>query len=95
MFVGVGSLRGVRSRCERSQRRFCQHHADEWLQCPGLLSGGGGTVVFEDNFETNLGWQTNPNATDTAVSGAWERGDPEATDSSGSQTTRHDDQRFE
>jgi extracellular elastinolytic metalloproteinase len=45
--------------------------------------GGGGTVVFEDNFEANLGWQTNPNGTDTAVSGAWERGDPEATDSSG------------
>jgi len=45
--------------------------------------GGGGTVVFEDNFETNLGWQTNPNGTDTAVSGAWERGDPQATDSNG------------
>ncbi len=45
--------------------------------------GGGGTVVFEDTFETSLGWQTNPSGTDTAVSGAWERGDPEATDSSG------------
>lgn len=45
--------------------------------------GGGGTVVFEDTFETTLGWQTNPSGTDTAVSGAWERGDPEATDSSG------------
>lgn len=39
--------------------------------------------MFEDTFETNLGWQTNPNGTDTAVSGAWERGDPEATDSNG------------
>ncbi len=50
---------------------------------PASCQGGGGTVVFEDNFETNLGWQTNPNGTDTAVSGAWERGDPEATNSSG------------
>lgn len=50
---------------------------------PASCQGGGGTVVFEDTFETNLGWQTNPSGTDTAVSGAWERGDPEATDSSG------------
>jgi hypothetical protein len=45
--------------------------------------GGGGTTVFADTFETNLGWQTNPGGTDTATTGAWERGDPEATDSSG------------
>ena len=38
---------------------------------------------FNDTFETSLGWQTNPNGTDTATTGAWERGDPEATDSSG------------
>ena len=50
---------------------------------PASCTGGGGTVVFEDTFETNLGWQVNPNATDTATTGAWERGDPEATDSSG------------
>jgi Zn-dependent metalloprotease len=43
--------------------------------------GGGGTTVFSDNFETNLGWTTNPNATDTATTGQWERGDPEATSS--------------
>jgi hypothetical protein len=40
-------------------------------------------VVFEDTFETDLGWQTNPNGTDTAISGAWERGNPEDTNSSG------------
>lgn len=50
---------------------------------PASCQGGGGDVVFEDDFETSLGWQTNPNGTDTAVSGAWERGDPEATNSSG------------
>jgi trypsin-like peptidase len=55
------------------------------LTVPGCLlfgaNGGGGTTVFSDNFETSLGWTTNPNSTDTAVSGAWERGDPETTTS--------------
>jgi len=50
---------------------------------PASCQGGGGTTVFTDTFETSLGWQTNPNGTDTATTGAWERGDPEATDSSG------------
>jgi hypothetical protein len=42
-----------------------------------------GTDVFFDNFETALGWTTNPNGTDTATTGQWERGDPEDTNSSG------------
>jgi aminopeptidase S len=46
-------------------------------------SGGGGTTVYSDTFETNTGWTANPNGTDTATLGAWERGDPEATTSSG------------
>jgi extracellular elastinolytic metalloproteinase len=50
---------------------------------PASCQGGGGTVVFQDDFETNQGWQTNPSGADTGTSGAWERGDPEATDSSG------------
>lgn len=50
---------------------------------PASCQGGGGTVVFQDDFETNRGWQTNANGSDTAISGAWERGDPQATDSSG------------
>ncbi len=41
------------------------------------------TTVFSDNFETSQGWVTNPNGTDTATTGQWERGDPEATNSSG------------
>jgi len=39
--------------------------------------------VFFDDFETSLGWTTNPSGTDTATTGAWERGDPEPTDSNG------------
>ncbi len=40
-------------------------------------------TVFFDNFETSLGWTVNPLGTDTATLGLWERGDPQATDSSG------------
>ena len=40
-------------------------------------------VVFSDDFETNRGWTTNPNGTDTATTGQWERGDPETTNSAG------------
>jgi hypothetical protein len=32
-----------------------------------------------DNFETTGGWVLNPNGTDTATSGRWERADPQAT----------------
>jgi hypothetical protein len=45
--------------------------------------GGGGTTVFFDDFETDRGWTRNPNGTDTATTGLWERGDPQATNSSG------------
>jgi hypothetical protein len=41
------------------------------------------TVVFADDFETNTGWTRNPNATDTATAGVWERGDPQSTSSNG------------
>jgi extracellular elastinolytic metalloproteinase len=50
---------------------------------PADCGGGGATVVFFDNFETNLAWVTNANGTDTATTGQWERGDPEATTSGG------------
>ena len=50
---------------------------------PASCQGGGGTVVFSDDFETSLGWQTNPNGTDTATTGMWERGDPQATNDNG------------
>jgi hypothetical protein len=43
----------------------------------------GVSVVFSDDFETDRGWIVNPNGTDTATTGRWERGDPEPTDSVG------------
>jgi subtilisin family serine protease len=41
----------------------------------------GGTTVFTDTFETAKGWTTNASGTDTATTGAWERGDPDPTSS--------------
>ncbi|WP_103961602.1 M28 family peptidase [Nonomuraea solani] len=40
-------------------------------------------TVWQDTFETANGWTVNPSSTDTATIGQWERGDPEATTSSG------------
>ncbi|WP_417281908.1 M28 family peptidase [Catellatospora aurea] len=48
-----------------------------------LATGTPATTVWTDTFETATGWTTNPNATDTATTGAWERGDPADTNSSG------------
>jgi hypothetical protein len=42
-----------------------------------------GTTLFADDFEANRGWTVNAQATDTATTGRWERGDPEATNSGG------------
>jgi aminopeptidase S len=41
-------------------------------------------TVFSDDFESNQGWVTNPNGTDTATTGQWQRANPEATSSGGS-----------
>jgi extracellular elastinolytic metalloproteinase len=50
---------------------------------PASCQGGGGTTVFADDFEANRGWVANPLGTDTATTGAWQRGNPETTTSSG------------
>lgn len=42
-----------------------------------------GTPVWQDDFETDKGWVPNPDGTDTATSGLWERGNPETTYSNG------------
>jgi len=63
----------------------------EYADCPWraigkqaqYCGGGGGTTVYSDTFEAATGWTGNAGGTDTATTGAWERGDPEATTSSG------------
>jgi hypothetical protein len=77
---------------ETSRNREASLLIAEYADCPYRVigkeaqycgGGGGGTTVWSDDFETNKGWTTNPSGTDTATTGAWERGDPEATNSSG------------
>ncbi len=48
---------------------------------PTCGGGGGGTIIYQDTFETATGWTANPNGTDTATTGTWERADPAATTS--------------
>jgi hypothetical protein len=40
-------------------------------------------LPFVDDFENDLAWTVNPNGTDGATSGAWERGDPAGADFDG------------
>jgi hypothetical protein len=47
------------------------------------VNPAGPQTVFSDNFETNLGWTRNPNGTDTATVGLWERANPEQVDYNG------------
>jgi carboxypeptidase T len=46
-------------------------------------TGGGGEVVFEDDFSTSTGWTADPSGTDTATTGLWERAASQATSWSG------------
>jgi hypothetical protein len=50
---------------------------------PACGGGGGGTTIYSDTFETATGWTTNPNGTDTATTGQWERANPQGTTSGG------------
>jgi aminopeptidase S len=42
--------------------------------------------VFSDDFEIDRGWTANPNGTDTAPAGRFERANPETTSSNGTTT---------
>jgi hypothetical protein len=81
----AGALQAVRARF-RYQGSASACAAGNYIDHDDLVfavTSTPATTVFEDTFETALGWTTNPSGTDTATTGAWERGDPEATDSSG------------
>jgi len=39
--------------------------------------------IFSDDFESDLGWTTDPEGSDTATTGMWERANPEGTEYSG------------
>ena len=44
---------------------------------------GQNTNQLVDNFESNQGWTTNPNGTDTATTGQWQVGNPQGTSTNG------------
>ncbi len=58
-------------------------HADCPYRAIGKQAAYCGTQLFGDDFEAARGWTANAGGTDTATSGRFERGDPEATSSSG------------
>jgi carboxypeptidase T len=59
-------------------------YADCIYRATGGSCGGATPVtVYSDTFETAGGWTTNAAGTDTATTGAWERGDPASTTSNG------------
>jgi murein tripeptide amidase MpaA len=75
---------------QTSRNRTASLILAEYADCPyraaglqGTYCGAPGTTVYTDNFETATGWTTNPNATDTASTGVWERANPAGTNSSG------------
>ena len=45
--------------------------------------GGQLITVFDDDFESDLGWQSNPSSNDTATTGQWQRGNPVQTSTGG------------
>lgn len=63
----------VATNCPESQSSFSSSATFE------TLSGSLPYDVFNDDFETDRGWVTDPQNSDTATKGHWERGNPEAT----------------
>lgn len=74
---------------ETSRNREAVLRFLEYADCPyeiiNVSCGPPPTVVWSDDFETDLGWVQDPNGEDTAASGLWERGDPQPTSWSGTQ----------
>jgi carboxypeptidase T len=80
-YPGEGSIAAQTSRNREAVLLFL-----DYADCPyriiGVTCGGPApTTVYSDNFETATGWTANPNGTDAATSGAFQRGDPAATSS--------------
>ena len=80
-----GSLQAVRAnfRYQGSASSCSTGSYDDHDDLVFAVSSTGPTTVFFDDFETGLGWTRNPNGTDTATTGLWERGDPEQVNYNG------------
>ena len=81
-YPGEGSITAQTTR-NRAAVLLLLDYADCPYRIINVTCGGGPapTTVYSDDFETATGWTTNPNATDTATLGQWQRADPAATSS--------------
>ena len=79
--IGRETSRNREAVLRLAENADCMYRAiDKQTQYCGLP---GPTALYSDDFEAARGWTVNAGGTDTATSGAWERGDPAATSSSG------------
>jgi carboxypeptidase T len=72
---------------ETNRNKAAVLYLAERAWCPYAVLGAAYVTArcgaFDDDFEAARGWQVNPDGTDTATSGAWARGNPASTSSSG------------
>ncbi|NYD47534.1 aminopeptidase S [Actinomadura luteofluorescens] len=90
--AGVAFDRCYHSSCDTTSNiddTALDRNADAIAHAVWTLGGDGGTTeppgdtVFSDDLESGTGWTANPNGTDTATAGAFERGTPQPTSYSG------------
>jgi aminopeptidase S len=90
--AGVAFDRCYHSSCDTTSNiddTALDRNADAIAHAVWTLGGDGGTqeppgdTVYSDGFESATGWTANPNGTDTATAGTWERGTPQPTSWSG------------
>ncbi|MER7542708.1 M20/M25/M40 family metallo-hydrolase [Spirillospora sp. NPDC127506] len=90
--AGVAFDRCYHSSCDTTSNiddTALDRNADAIAHAVWTLGGDGGTqqppgdTVHSDDFETATGWTADPDGSDTATAGAWERGTPQPTSWSG------------
>ncbi|MEU8342425.1 M28 family peptidase [Spirillospora sp. NPDC048832] len=90
--AGVAFDRCYHSSCDTTSNisdTALDRNADAIAHAVWTLGGDGGTqeppgdTVYSDDLETDKGWTVNPDGTDTATAGAWQRGTPQPTSWSG------------
>ncbi|NKZ02212.1 M28 family peptidase [Actinomadura latina] len=90
--AGVAFDRCYHSSCDTTSNiddTALDRNADAIANAVWTLGGDGGSqeppgdTVYSDGFESATGWTADPDGTDTATAGTWERGTPQPTSWSG------------
>ena len=70
---------------ETTRNRSALLYALRIAECPYIAIGkeGANCGPFFDDLEGSKGWQVNPDGTDTATDGRWQRGNPQPTSTRG------------